>query len=176
VNKILESAIIVTIPEAESVVRKWREKYDRVALLGIPAHITLLYPFKSPPEINESIIDKLRLLFKTINSFSFSLTTIGTFPNVIFLSPYPKNFFIDITKKLASLFPENPPFGGKFPEINPHLTIGQFTDKDNFKEILNNILKEINPKLPINAKAIEAKLMVENSDQTWSELIKFPFR
>lgn len=175
-DKTLKSAIIIPVPEADLIVKKWREKYDRVALLGIPAHVTLLFPFKIPSEINNTVIDKLQLFFKTVNSFLFSLATIGTFPNVIFLSPNPRNPFIEITKKLNLLFPKNPPYGGKFPEINPHLTIGQLNRKDNFNEILDNISKDINSKLPIESKAREVKLMVENLDQTWSELVKFPLR
>jgi len=173
-NKDLESVIIIPVLEAESIVKKWRERYDRVALLGIPAHITLLYPFKTPSEIKEKIADKLQLFFQTVNSFAFSLTTIGTFPNVIFLTPSPKNPFIELTKKLAKLFPENPPYGGKFPEVNPHLTIGQFSKEDNFKRTLSVISENINPKLPQEARATEARLMVENINGKWTTLRKFP--
>ena len=105
-NNKLESVILIPIPNAEEIIGKWRIKYDRVARLGIPSHITLLFPFKIPSAINKAVIKKLELLFSMIRSFLFSLTTIGTFPNVIFLLPSPKGFFVDITKKITSIFPE----------------------------------------------------------------------
>lgn len=55
---------------------------------------------------------------------------------MIFLEPFPREPFIKLTQQLAAIFPENPPYEGKFPDINPHLTIGQLSDKDNFKEVL----------------------------------------
>jgi hypothetical protein len=40
-----DSAIIMPVPEVEAVVGPLRLQYDALARLGIPAHITLLYPF-----------------------------------------------------------------------------------------------------------------------------------
>lgn len=40
----LESVILIPIPDAENAVKSLREKYDPVALRGIPAHITILFP------------------------------------------------------------------------------------------------------------------------------------
>jgi hypothetical protein len=41
-----ESALVV--PEAEPLVKPFRDRYDPSAAAGVPAHITLLYPFKQP--------------------------------------------------------------------------------------------------------------------------------
>jgi hypothetical protein len=40
-----ESAFIVCVPEAEPHVAVLRERFDASARLGLPAHITMLYPF-----------------------------------------------------------------------------------------------------------------------------------
>ena len=175
-NKKLESVILIPVPDAEEIVGKWRMRYDRVARLGIPTHITLLFPFKTPSVINVNFINKLEVLFSTIKTFPFSLTAIETFPNVIYLTPNPKKAFIDITKKITSIFPENPPYGGKFPKINPHLTIGQLSDKDNFSEILKKITEDVEHKLPLKTKATEARLMIENFDGRWKILQIFQFQ
>lgn len=114
-------------------------------------------------------------MFSTIKSFEFSLIKIETFPNVIFLSPSPKEFFVNITKKIVSVFPENPPYSGKFPDINPHLTIGQLSEKDNFTEILRNITEDIKEKLPLKTTATEARLMAENPDGRWMIMQRFKF-
>ena len=39
------SAVIVAVPEAETVVRDWRRQHTYDAPLGVPAHVTLLFPF-----------------------------------------------------------------------------------------------------------------------------------
>ena len=63
-----ESALVVLVPEAEAVVGRLRHRYDPSAAVGIPAHITLNYPFLpgepadtemcacvSPREVNSQI-------------------------------------------------------------------------------------------------------------------------
>ena len=40
-----ESALVVLVPEAEAIVGRLRQRYDPSAAVGMPAHITLNYPF-----------------------------------------------------------------------------------------------------------------------------------
>jgi hypothetical protein len=39
------SAVLVPVPEAERVVSRYRARLDGAAALGVPAHVTVLYPF-----------------------------------------------------------------------------------------------------------------------------------
>lgn len=41
----METAVLLRVPEAEPLVREWRAKGDPSAAHGVPAHVTLLYPF-----------------------------------------------------------------------------------------------------------------------------------
>ena len=58
------SALIVNVPEADPVVGEWRERYDN-ARLGIPAHITLLFPFVPSEELDGTLFADLHDLFAT---------------------------------------------------------------------------------------------------------------
>jgi len=40
-----QTAIIVPVPEAESAMSRWREKFDDSARAGVPAHVTVIAPF-----------------------------------------------------------------------------------------------------------------------------------
>jgi hypothetical protein len=42
----MKSTVAILVPEAEGLVRLFRNRYDPSAKAGMPAHITLLYPFK----------------------------------------------------------------------------------------------------------------------------------
>ena len=55
----IESALVVLVPEAEALVKPFRDRYDPSAAVGVPAHITLLYPFKPPDEVDGAVLDKL---------------------------------------------------------------------------------------------------------------------
>jgi hypothetical protein len=46
-----ESAVLVPVPEAERGVSGHRNRLDRAAVWGVPAHVTVLYPFVPPPAV-----------------------------------------------------------------------------------------------------------------------------
>lgn len=84
-----ESAFAVNVPEAEPYVGGLRERFDPVARLGMPAHITLLYPFAPPELISHGVLDKVRLALSSAAGFEFRLARIGRFPDALYLAPDP---------------------------------------------------------------------------------------
>lgn len=170
-----QSVILIPVPSADPIIGKWREQYDSVVLRGIPSHITLLFPFKNPSEITEEVLSKLSNIFIGMKPFSFVLETIQTFPNVIFLEPKSKEPFIQITEEIVKVFPENPPYEGKYPSINPHATIAQLSDDQDMSAIKKNISEDIDKFLPIQSIATEAWVMVEGEDDNWHRKAVFVF-
>ena len=75
----IESALGVFVPEADSLVKPFRDRYDPSAAAGVPAHITLLHPFKPPAEIDDVVLDDLRRCFGHFPPFPFSLASIRRF-------------------------------------------------------------------------------------------------
>jgi hypothetical protein len=53
------SALIVEVPAAEPAVARHRERLDSSAPLGVPAHITVLYPFLPPGAIGPAVLGDL---------------------------------------------------------------------------------------------------------------------
>jgi len=46
-----EAALIIVCPEAEPAVSGHRSRLDRAAQVGVPAHVTVTYPFKPLAEM-----------------------------------------------------------------------------------------------------------------------------
>ncbi|MSQ61010.1 MAG: hypothetical protein EXR43_00235 [Dehalococcoidia bacterium] len=44
-----ESALVILAPEIDRLVSKWPARYDPSARRSVPAHITLLYPWRPAP-------------------------------------------------------------------------------------------------------------------------------
>jgi hypothetical protein len=88
-----ELALVVLVPSAEELVRPFREKFDPSAAMGVPAHITLLYPFVSPRDIQSNILDDLLQCFVQFKPFDFSLAIVRRFPGVLYLAPEPDDSF-----------------------------------------------------------------------------------
>lgn len=166
-----QSVLLVPVLSVEPLVKKLRDQYDPGSLLGIPPHITALFPFKRPGEINEEDISELKSIFSTIDSFSFCLEKINTFPGVVFLEPSEKEKFSQLTHEIVKVFPDYLPYEGKFKELNPHLTIGHEL-ADRFDEALEKTKREIGSKLPIRIVAEEIWLM-ESENGLWTVQEKF---
>lgn len=59
----LETTLLLAVPAADSLVAKHREHLDLAAQDGIPAHITVVYPFKPLAEITAADHKSLEATF-----------------------------------------------------------------------------------------------------------------
>jgi 2'-5' RNA ligase len=154
------SALVVLVPEAEASVKPFRDRYDPSAAAGMPAHITLLYPFKPPDEVDEVVLDSLRHCFTRFAPIQFSLSSIRRFPiEVLYLAPEPDEPFRQLTLAIWDRYPETPPYGGKWSNIVPHLSVAWLADEQQLDDITNDFVEVSQEKLPIQATASEVALM-----------------
>jgi len=52
---VLVSALIVPVPEVERLVGRYRAALDPAAAWGVPAHVTVVYPFLPPAQITDDV-------------------------------------------------------------------------------------------------------------------------
>ena len=166
-----ESALAVNVPEAERYVGTLRERFDPVAKLGMPAHVTVLYPFMPPERITDSVVRKVRDLLSSLAAFEFRLARIGRFPSVaLYLAPEPARPFIELTQAVVRAFPEYPPYGGQYDTIVPHLTVAQGSDAD--QDFAEAELAAALPRSGIEASSREV-VLIENSSGRWERMHSF---
>ncbi len=167
-----ESGIIVCVPEAEALVGALRERHDPSARLGVPAHVTVLYPFIAPERIDASILERVRTAVRDVGAFSFSLDTIGRFPATVYIEPRPAAPFIDLTERLAAEFPGCPPYGGTHADIIPHLTVadGSADEADIVEQSLAALLAAHGPIRSVCSSIV----LMENSGGRWMHMHVFP--
>jgi 2'-5' RNA ligase len=170
-SAVLGSGLIIEVPEAETAVAAWRERLDPQAALGVPAHITVLFPFAAPDRLDVSSIAILSRLVTTAASFEFHLARTAWFGDTtLWLAPEPPAPFKQLTELLSGAFPAYPPYAGQFAEVVPHLTIGDHGARQQFLDAERDMQQH----LPINAAARAVSLMVERSDRRWERLTVCP--
>jgi 2'-5' RNA ligase len=168
-----ESALVVLVPEAEAVAKPFRDRYDPSAAAGMPAHITLLFPFKAPNDVDAITLGNLRDCFARFEPIRFSLGTVKRFPaEVLYLAPQPDEPFRQLTLSIWKLFPERPPYGGKWPDIIPHLSLAWLADEVRLTEVADDFARASAGKLPIAAIASEVALM-DNRSGRWKVEARF---
>jgi 2'-5' RNA ligase superfamily len=120
-----ESAVLVPFPEAERVVSPHRSRLDGAAALGVPAHVTVLYPFVPPPAITPSVVDALAVAVASVSAFGCEFGATEWFgEEVLWLAPRPDAPFLALTRAVCAAFPGYRPYGGAHADPVPHLTVG----------------------------------------------------
>ena len=115
-----ESTILVPVPEAEPVVGHLRARLDRSADCGIPAHVTVLYPFVPPEQITADVIGKAAAAMASVPHFECRFADTGWFGDqVVWLAPEPASPFRALTAAVHAAFPQYPPFSGAFADVIP---------------------------------------------------------
>jgi 2'-5' RNA ligase len=167
-----ESAVIVACPPVEPVVGPHRERLDWSAARGVPAHVTVLYPFVPPSDIDAGLIDKLSAAIVAVPRFEATFETTGWFgTDVLWLDPQPDERFRTLTTAVVEAFPDYPPYGGAFEDVVPHLTVGDNAEPPE----LRAVEERVRPQLPINLAVTAAALWVgRNAAASWHQVTSLP--
>jgi hypothetical protein len=161
------SALIVKAPEAEVMVGSLRTRFDATSKLGVPAHITILFPFMPPELVTSEALERLRSVFATVPAFSYTLGSIGRFKATTYLVPTPPEPFIALTSCVVREFPEFLPYGGQHAGVISHLTVthGDATSAAIAATELTTVMRA-HPPISCQCNAVT---MLENSSGPWRE-------
>jgi 2'-5' RNA ligase len=120
------AAVVVTVPPAEPVVREHRARLDPSAAWGVPAHLTVLYPFVEPSAIVDEVCARLAAAVASVAPFDCTFRGCGWFDqDVLWLAPEPVGPFQALTTSVWRAFPDHAPYGGEYDDLAPHLTVAQ---------------------------------------------------
>ena len=167
--KACRGGLIVPVPEAEAAVGQWLDRFLPAWHLGVPAHVTLLFPFLTLDQVDPAGLADLRALFAGQRAFEATLSAVGQFPEVVYLAPEPREWFVRQTEALSRRFGMLP-YGGQHAEIVPHLTVASHPDP----AVRTEIAAALEQLLPISTTVREVWLMEEERDGHWRLATRFP--
>jgi hypothetical protein len=142
------SAVLVPVPEAERVVSPHRSRLDGAAALGVPAHVTVLYPFVPPPAITPSVVDALAVAVASVSAFGCEFGATAWLPGYRH-------------------------YGGAHADPVPHLTVGDRPAGGDAE--LRAAEAAVRPQLPVRAQVRRVWLMTGRpSPGSWRTLAELP--
>jgi 2'-5' RNA ligase len=151
-----QSAVLIPVPQADSIVGRWRFEYDPVAAAGVPAHITLVVPWLPPDEITDDDLAELDEALADQKAFDFELAHVDWFGRrVLWVAPEPVGPFLELTHKLAERF-GTAPWDDEFDEVIPHLPVAHASDGVE----LVPVAADVAARLPLRCRADEVWVMV----------------
>jgi 2'-5' RNA ligase len=167
----VQSGLIVEVSEAEPIVGRYRELLDSSARLGVPAHVTVIFPFMPPALIDAPVLARLQDLFATTSGFDVQLDHTDWFEDrVVWIGPRDPGPFRALTDLTVRAFPEFPPYEGQFNDVIPHLTLGH----DRPVADLRSVETAVQSQLPIISRAAAVTLITQESvDGDWLKSARF---
>jgi 2'-5' RNA ligase len=169
------SAIVVPI-RLPTPLTKLMLRESGTARGGVPAHVTLLFPFVGAAAIRQPTLVAIGQIFAAAPAFDVTFREVRRFepdegaPNgVVWLAPEPAAPFVSLIDRLSEAFPDYPPYGGAFDEVIPHVTIA---DDDGARMNANEA--EAARQLPFERRISHAALIVEDANGQWGTRRRFP--
>jgi len=165
------SGLIVELASVDPVVASCRAALDPMEPLGVPPHVTVLFPFVTG-DIPAAVTDRLRETYSTVQPFETTFSSTRWFEDhVLWLAPDDPQPYVDLTRTTMAAFPGYLPYGGEFDEITPHLTVADRADVRAMREAEVDLMT----RLPVSAHAGGVTLMTQGRPGgPWTRAIHFP--
>ena len=162
----------MAIPEAEAAVAALRLQLDPAAAWGVPAHVTVLYPFLPPDEIDGRALAGVASAVGTVPAFDVRFERTAWFGDeVLWLAPEPGEPLRELTTQVWQRFPGCAPYEGAHPELIPHLTVGDHAATTALREADLTV----SAALPIHARVTQARLICGSPEpNSWRTMTEFP--
>jgi 2'-5' RNA ligase len=144
------------------------------ARLGVPAHVTVLFPFVPALELVEADINRAAEVIARAPGFDVELRRAMTFDptpskeGVVWLAPEPSGPFVALTAALAAAFPAYPPYEGMHDTVVPHLTLAN-VDVD-----VPALVESSRPHLPFKRRIDSVALLAEDAFGRWQVARELP--
>ena len=164
------SGLVLLTPELEGVVDRWRRKYDPVRAYGMPAHVTVLYPWLPIEQITVADRSALAELCRGSSPIEMTFARFGRFTETLWLDPQPARPIVELVERVAERWPDYPPFAGEFADVVPHLTLADRRDPGE----LTDVVADVEALLPLDATG-RALTLMRLEENCWVVDSEFPF-
>ncbi|MGV8967963.1 MAG: 2'-5' RNA ligase family protein [Cellulomonas sp.] len=168
------TAVIVPVPDAGRLVDEHRCQFDVAASWGVPAHVSVLYPFVEPAHVDGLVVETLTAVCDSVAAFDCRFSRTQWFGHdVLWLDPEPAQPFRDLTSAVWAAFPEYPPYAGAHDGVVPHLTIAE--SRLGSLTAVQRVEQAVQTGLPLSAR-IETVLLIAGTQAPNSWRILHEFR
>jgi len=165
----MESAVIIRVALPDALDRL-RRRCVADASLGVPGHVTLLYPFVEPPGLRDDTRDTVASIASAHASFSFVLSGPEQWPDTLYAAVDPNEPFVAIHRDLASAFPGYLIYGRPGLEFVPHVTIAEGDHVGDPSVLGDPAWSE----LPVTALANALEVIAEDRNRRWRRVWTVP--
>jgi 2'-5' RNA ligase len=162
------SAIVARVPVPRALERL-RSTWDWGASVGVPAHVTVLFPFLQADQLGPEVRRALATIAAASAPFDVRFARVGRFSGVVYVAPEPAVPFTQLTKAVVARYPEFPPYGGVYDVVIPHLTVAESGEAP-----LDEVAAAAARVLPFEHRVSALEVLVEGGEGRWRTKWRLP--
>jgi hypothetical protein len=165
------TAVVIPVPSLDPVLDAVAARWPGAVRSGIPAHVTVLYPFvPSGVGLTDRAVERCRELCAGAGPFRVTFERAVVGPAIVSTAPVPAGPVVALARSFSMEWPEFPPYGGRFgPAPDPHVTLALGVDPVRNAEIA----ALVDEALPVRAELHMAAL-VELTERGWRQRAVLP--
>jgi 2'-5' RNA ligase len=159
--------LLIALPPALEALRR-RSIADAIA--GVPAHVTLLYPFADEAQIDATVLLTVGAIAARHPVMQLTLGEGRRFPDTLYASVEPESTVRALQHDLAAAFPTLPLYGGAFAFV-PHVSIVEGAAAADPAALDDSAWAT----LPVD-RAADAVALITRRGSRWGTRHRFPLR
>jgi 2'-5' RNA ligase len=165
----LETAVAIVLDDARPQLEPVRSEFHAASVAkGIPLHLTLLYPFAPPDQVDEAALAEL---FARHEPLAVTLVGIATWPGVVYAVPEPQGMLFGLMQACWERFPDYPPYRGEISDPLPHATLAEHESP---AQVAAAIRARTGSFFPLTCQVRDAALLEEYAQDRWRVRRRFP--
>jgi len=162
------TALVLLAPAAAEALHDLRVRYFRNLPRRMPAHVTMLFPFRSA--VDDRTMTAVAEVCSGLQAFDAVFREAGHFrEDVVWLHPEPASEFERASDAVLAAFPDCAPYGGAHASQTLHLTVASRLRGKKARRLLD----EVDAVLPITDRIDRLTLMTETGSG-WTETHSWP--
>ena len=163
------SAVIAPIELPASLLAV-RNAGDRMAARGVPAHVTILFPFLRVDALTPDVHAALAAVAGMQPQFAAGFDSVERREQAVWLLPADQRPFLRLTAALAARWPDHPPYEGVHDELIAHLTLVETSDV----EILGTAWVAASGSGRFDVEVTQITVIAEDADGRWQTHWRLP--
>ncbi|SFT94043.1 2'-5' RNA ligase superfamily protein [Actinopolyspora lacussalsi subsp. righensis] len=164
------TGLVVPVPAADEALAPLVERYPQAVREGVPAHLSVLYPFLAAEDLDTGVVTTLRTLFDRQPPLRVVLERCHRRGGFVYLLPDPIDPLRELTEAVRRHWPELVPYEGRYDVLEPHVTVAMGAEEGTAAAMRREVAESV----PLTVELDEAWLVV--SRQRWQLHERFAFR
>ena len=164
-----KTGVVIPVPAVDSLLASVAARFPGVVREGVPAHLSVQYPFVAAGELDDGVAGALAKVFAEQQPMPVTFTECRRRGGFVYLVPDPIDGLAKLTAQIRHRWPEVAPPEGLDDEVGPHVTVAMRASD----QAADTIEQETITALPISTELAEAWLVA--FDGRWVLRERFEF-